>query len=83
MSQGGKYCDRVQSAQHSNDRDFTSVYCLSRVKFLQTLIRLALLNNRVTLGNSTLMILEDSPREKLLLESGTHASSNTVASSCS
>lgn len=81
MSQGGKYCDRVQSAQHSNDRDFTSVYCLSRVKVLQTLRRLALLNNQVALGNITLVILEDGPCEKLLQDTGTHY--NRVASSCS
>lgn len=81
MSQAGKYCDRVQSAQHSNDRDFTSVYCLSRVKVLQTLRRLALLNNQVALGNITLVILEDGPCEKLLQETGTHC--DTVVSSCS
>lgn len=79
MPQGGKYCDRVQSAQHSNDKDFTSVYCLSRVEVLQTLVRLALLNTQVSLGNFTLIILEGSTCDKLLLETGTRGSSNTVA----
>lgn len=71
------------SALTELDRDFTSVYCLSRVKVLQTLIRSALLNAQENIGNFALMILDDGSCEKLLLETGTHCSSNIVACSCS